>query len=82
MKQKIANYSFVLLIFIAVFGLFQAKKQNRNPFKNSNIESADQVKSEQMLTKNVHTLQSNDIFKNDLITFEKLEFGVSIKSTK
>ena len=35
MKNKIANYSLVILAITFCFGLFQAKNKNMNPFKNS-----------------------------------------------
>jgi len=35
MKKKISNYCMVLLTITICFGLFQAKKQTRNPFRGS-----------------------------------------------
>lgn len=52
MKQKVANYSVVLLFFIIAFGLFQAKKQNRDPFKIMNYQAEIKQKSNQILIKN------------------------------
>jgi hypothetical protein len=37
MKRKISNYCFGLLVFINCFGLYQANKQNKNPFANNAI---------------------------------------------
>jgi hypothetical protein len=41
MKRKISNYCVGLLVLINCFGLYQANKQNKNPFANNtqNISS-------------------------------------------
>jgi len=41
MKRKISNFCFGLLVLINCFGLYQANKQNKNPFANNtqNISS-------------------------------------------
>lgn len=41
MKRKISNYCFGLIVLINCFGLYQANKENKNPFANNkqNISS-------------------------------------------
>jgi hypothetical protein len=44
MKQKIANYCIVLLVFVTFFCLYQAYKQNRIPVINNANESLKMTK--------------------------------------
>ena len=44
MKQKIANYSLILLVFVTFLGLYQAYNQNRIPFVNNETEFSRKTK--------------------------------------
>jgi hypothetical protein len=65
MKKRIANESILLLVIIVFLGLFQAWKQNRNPFVNSLNQREKRVSYES------HELKITDI-KSDKIYTSKL----------
>lgn len=44
MKQKIANYSLILLAFVTLLGLYQAYNQNRIPFLKNQTEFSKKTK--------------------------------------
>ncbi len=59
MKQKIVNYSIVLLFIVTFFGLYQAYNQNRSPFKS--FKAIDLSRT----SKSAYFERKKAIFSND-----------------
>jgi len=71
MKQKIANFSIVLLVFITFFGLYQAYKQDKIPVINNANESFRMTKeTKYVVIKRKIVIPNNDhklLFDNAIV---------------
>ena len=63
MKQKIANYSIILMVFVALFGLYQAYNQNRAPFRSMSDEPSEDYK----YSRYGELKQKNSVHNNDRV---------------